>query len=78
MSYIFHRSSRERQVNVEISRCSILFFFFFGAWTFTLEEIIIDLMKHFFQIFGIRSVLRAVLSPYDMELWNTWRNCFYV
>lgn len=28
MSYIFHRSSRERQVNVEISRCSILFFFF--------------------------------------------------
>ena len=77
-SYIFHRSSRDRQINVENSRCSILFFFFFfGVWTFTLEEII-DLMKHFFQIFGVRSVPRAVLSPYDIELWNTWRNCFYV
>ena len=33
-SYIFHRSSRDRQINVEISRCSILFFFFFWCMDF--------------------------------------------
>lgn len=29
-----------------------------------------------FQIFGIKSIPRAVHFAYDMCSWNTWRNCF--